>query len=175
MTEGYPMQSFSSFYSISSFLNPVKSLCRFSNFMVNNASSLFIFMLLIQQNKASCEPPAGSYLETCEIEGADYHSTDPNLSTIPICKFDFSCEKLPIPGYPFSETKYTTIYLPKSMKNCVEFIENCDGWPVTTTKDKQCDTKEKAFAMGEKAKAAAYKKTDPESCEGEAFPACSRP
>lgn len=99
------------------------------------ASLMFTLLLLSScaiSAYAQCEPPKGSYKETCEITGTTYSSTDPNLKAVAMCKFEVDCKK--VDG---EKREHTTIYMPKSMKGCLTFFENCGGRPVIRDGDKR--------------------------------------
>jgi|GEM_PF-5415783 len=88
---------------------------------------------------SSCSVPKGSYLTTCTVEGKNYITDDIKLSGTDMCEFNLNCETLD------SRRKITTFYIQKSMRDCVTYLENCDGQPVIRTQDeRKCLTAESA-------------------------------
>jgi hypothetical protein len=88
---------------------------------------------------ASCEPPKGSYTQTCQVTSHNsYRSTDPNLKAFPFCQFDISCEKL---GGKNRQSQ--NILLPESALGCLKYYENCDGRLVMRSgEERLCKTEE---------------------------------
>lgn len=69
-----------------------------------------------------CRAPKGSYLNSClPAKSEVYHSTDPNLASIGMCKFTLDCATM------FGNHKKNEFVVPKSMVACMKFFENCDG------------------------------------------------
>jgi hypothetical protein len=98
--------------------------------------SLLLLSSCVTPTLAQCTPPKGSYQDTCEVTGAVYVSTDPNLKSTEMCKFDLYCKN--INGF----FKHTPIYVQKSMSGCLKFFENCNGNPVVRENDERICTTE---------------------------------
>lgn len=108
--------------------------------------SLLLLSTCVTPILAQCTPPKGSYQDTCKVTGAKYVSTDTNLKSIEMCKFDLQCKSLD------GNVKYTPIYVQKSMSGCLKFFENCNGNPVMRGSNERICTTEEAIIRESKVK-----------------------
>lgn len=107
----------------------------------NNTTSIGIICLLLLLNNlpvvlAQCEPPQGSYLDTCKVSGSVYRSSDSNLAKIDMCKYEMSCKALN------GNSVQNTFYVQRSMARCLTFFENCNGQLVVRNSNERVCTTE---------------------------------
>lgn len=89
---------------------------------------------------SKCEAPNGSYRQTCDVRSAkEYQSSDPNLSKVPMCKYDIMCRKLD------GKSQQQTIYMPQADVQCLKYRENCDGNLIMRSWDQRLCTTEEAI------------------------------
>lgn len=98
---------------------------RFSKQDLHRIIIILVLLYLARQTYAQCEPPKGSYRDTCRVTGKQYESSDVNLAKVKLCKFDLDCAQV-VAGKRIQ----TVTYLPATMKDCLGYIENCNGNPV---------------------------------------------
>jgi hypothetical protein len=108
--------------------------------------SLLLLSTCITPTLAQCPAPKGSYQDTCKVTGDTYKSTDENLKSIEMCKFDLHCKGLD------GKVKHTPIYVQKSMSSCLKFFENCNGNPVMRGSNERICTSEEAIIRESKIK-----------------------
>lgn len=115
---------------------------------LSTTALLFTSILLTSSVMASmsdCSPPKGSYQDTCgKREGAVYYSNDPNMKHVAMCKFDLDCTDLK------GASVHTTLFVQRSMKGCLSYLENCNGQLVMREDNKRlCTTSETATKHSE--------------------------
>ena len=108
--------------------------------------SLLLLSAAVSSVFAGCAPPKGSYQDTCKVKGTAYVSTDLNLKSVEMCKFDLDC--LDMKGSPSP----TTFYVQSSMSACLTFFENCNGKPVIRGSNERICTTEESIIRESKSK-----------------------